>query len=60
MNITNNIYLYEQQNIANELFNSVTKSIKKAISSYQEELLLKEIETRTFILLRISIVPRQK
>jgi len=51
MNITNNIYLYEQQNIPNELFNSVTKSIKKAISSYQEELLLKEIETRTSILL---------
>lgn len=50
--MTCNIYTYEQQsNIAYELFNSVTKSIKHVITSYREELLLKEIEATTFILL---------
>jgi hypothetical protein len=52
--MTGNMYVYgyeEQSNIAYELFTSVTKSVKKAINSYHEELLLKEIQVRTFNLL---------
>ena len=50
--MTCHIYAYEEQsNIAYELFESLTKSVKQAISSYKEEIFLKKIEAKTFILL---------
>ncbi|MFK5976913.1 MAG: hypothetical protein QM493_10420 [Sulfurovum sp.] len=43
---------YEMQtDVVQELFSSLTKSIKKAMDAYAEELLIERIEVRTFELL---------
>jgi len=47
-----NAFSYEtQSNVMQELFLSLTKSVKKAMSAYTQEFLLEKIEVKTFKLL---------